>query len=80
MCPAHLLQSPLYLLIFTANTLSFEVNRLFVNESDGSVEVCVHGGGRVSQFQVITSDIDARGKNQQYLVIINQTVKSTEKC
>ena len=42
--------------------IGFEMSKIFVTESDGSAEVCVHHTGSISQFRVYTSDVDAKSK------------------
>ena len=42
--------------------IGFEVRKIFVTESDGSAEVCVHHTGSISQFRVYTSDVDAKSE------------------
>ncbi len=48
----------------TSSSLSFEVTRVLVNESDEAVQVCVQRTGRVMQFRIHTAAADAEGKIQ----------------
>ena len=61
-CLAKTISFNFYQLCIGPKNLNFEVGRVFVNESDGAVQICVHRNGRVNNFRVYTTDIDAHGE------------------